>query len=174
MFWPVLRRCHILRWDWSVLPLAHHSIIYTHKQNKKKHTHTHTHTHKQTKQQRNNYNRSQTKVFSFCQNVGQVKTCDCGSNHFATHSTIKDMSGTIALILVAHDRVKVNRWRSRCRFATHSQFYFATVANLPIPVSYHAHNLYLSFPTCCCRRQEENSRPKLNRNGGSQHWRTVM
>jgi hypothetical protein len=27
MFWPVLRRCHILRWDWSVLPLAHHSIF---------------------------------------------------------------------------------------------------------------------------------------------------
>jgi hypothetical protein len=25
MFWPVLRRCHILRWDWSVLPLTHHS-----------------------------------------------------------------------------------------------------------------------------------------------------
>jgi hypothetical protein len=25
MFWPVLRRCHILRWDWSVLPLAYHS-----------------------------------------------------------------------------------------------------------------------------------------------------
>jgi hypothetical protein len=24
MFWPVLRRRHILRWDWSVLPLAHH------------------------------------------------------------------------------------------------------------------------------------------------------
>jgi hypothetical protein len=24
MFWPVLRRCHILRWDWPVLPLAHH------------------------------------------------------------------------------------------------------------------------------------------------------
>jgi hypothetical protein len=23
--WPVLRRCHILRWDWSVLPLAHHT-----------------------------------------------------------------------------------------------------------------------------------------------------
>jgi hypothetical protein len=22
MFWPVLRRCHILRWDWSVLPLG--------------------------------------------------------------------------------------------------------------------------------------------------------
>jgi hypothetical protein len=28
MFWPVLRRCHILRWDWSVLPLAHHSIFH--------------------------------------------------------------------------------------------------------------------------------------------------
>jgi ABC-type Fe3+/spermidine/putrescine transport system ATPase subunit len=27
MFWPVLRRCHILRWDWSVLPLANHSIF---------------------------------------------------------------------------------------------------------------------------------------------------
>jgi hypothetical protein len=27
MFWPFLRRCHILRWDWSVLPLAHHSIF---------------------------------------------------------------------------------------------------------------------------------------------------
>jgi hypothetical protein len=27
MFWPVLRRCHILRWDWSVLPLVHHSIF---------------------------------------------------------------------------------------------------------------------------------------------------
>jgi hypothetical protein len=25
LFWPVLRRCHILRWDWSVLPLGHHS-----------------------------------------------------------------------------------------------------------------------------------------------------
>jgi hypothetical protein len=22
LFWPVLRRCHILRWDWSVLPLG--------------------------------------------------------------------------------------------------------------------------------------------------------
>jgi hypothetical protein len=27
MFWPVLRRCHILRLDWSVLPLAHHSHL---------------------------------------------------------------------------------------------------------------------------------------------------
>jgi hypothetical protein len=27
MFWSVLRRCHILRWDWSVLPLAHHSMF---------------------------------------------------------------------------------------------------------------------------------------------------
>jgi hypothetical protein len=27
MFWPVLRRCHTLKWDWSVLPLAHHSIF---------------------------------------------------------------------------------------------------------------------------------------------------
>jgi hypothetical protein len=27
MFWPVVRRCHILRWDRSVLPLAHHSIF---------------------------------------------------------------------------------------------------------------------------------------------------
>jgi hypothetical protein len=25
MFWFVLRRWHIQRWDWSVLPLAHHS-----------------------------------------------------------------------------------------------------------------------------------------------------
>jgi hypothetical protein len=27
MFSPVFRRCHTLRWDWSVLPLVHHSIF---------------------------------------------------------------------------------------------------------------------------------------------------
>jgi hypothetical protein len=27
MFWPVFRKCHTLRWEWSVLPLAHHTCF---------------------------------------------------------------------------------------------------------------------------------------------------